>query len=61
MPPDPRSSGMFDVNPHLAKKLDPPLQVGIYIYNGLDDHLKWWYSVIGPYPQCQIKQPQGGG
>ena len=29
------------------------------IYSGLDDHLKWRTSVIGPYPQWQAKEPQG--
>ena len=29
------------------------------IHSGSDDHLKWRSSVIGSYPQWQVKEPQG--
>ena len=29
------------------------------IHSGSDDHIKWQSSVIGSYPQWQVKEPQG--
>ena len=29
------------------------------IHSGSGDHLKWWSSVIGSYPQWKVKEPQG--
>ena len=41
---------------HLFSEFNPRYR---QIHSGSDDHLKWLSSVIGSYPQWQVKEPQG--
>ena len=55
MPPHFAAKKKLIVNVHLKKRNIHKRK----IHSGSDDHLKWRSSVIGSYPQWQVKEPQG--